>query len=217
MKNLKRYITEKLKITKDNIKYKHNYFPETRKELDYIIEQLIKERGNNADLNDIDVSKITDMRGLFAWRNDLLDFKYSTKYDFSKFNGDISNWNVSKVTSMKEMFEYSMFNGDISNWDVSNVTDMFGMFYQSKFNSDISKWDVSNVTNMRSMFMCSRFNSDISKWDVSNVTDMLGMFSSSKFNSDISNWVLNEKCNTYNMLNCPLKDQSEKWPQNYKK
>ena len=129
MKSLTTYIIEKMVYTKDNSIQKCNYFPKTREELDDIITQLIKERGKNADLNDIDVSKITDMRGLFAWRNDLLDFKYNIKYDFSKFNGDISNWDVSKVTSMKEMFEYSMFNGDISNWDVSNVTNMDSMFY----------------------------------------------------------------------------------------
>ena len=39
----------------------------------------------------------------------------------SKFNGDISSWNVSNVCNMKVMFAYSIFNGDISNWDVSNV------------------------------------------------------------------------------------------------
>ena len=45
------------------------------------------------------------------------------------------------------MFEYSEFNTDISNWNVSNVKDMNSMFYGSKFNGDISKWDASNVKN----------------------------------------------------------------------
>jgi surface protein len=43
------------------------------------------------------------------------------------------------------MFQNSEFNGDISKWNVSNVTTMFRMFYRSRFNGDISKWDVSNV------------------------------------------------------------------------
>ena len=47
----------------------------------------------------------------------------------SQFNGDISNWDVSSVTDMSDMFSESQFNGDISNWDVSNVTNMIGMFY----------------------------------------------------------------------------------------
>ena len=112
MKNLKQYITEKLKITKDN-SYSYKYFPETREELDKIINQLIEERGNNADLNDIDVSNIKDMGGLF--------------YNY-KFNGDISKWDVSNVTDMNYMFHESNFNGDISNWDVSNVENMCMMF-----------------------------------------------------------------------------------------
>ena len=59
----------------------------------------------------------------------------------SKFNGDISNWNVSNVKNMKYMFEFSIFNNDISNWNVSNVTFKLDMFqncpieekYQPKF------------------------------------------------------------------------------------
>ena len=80
-------------------------------------------------------------------------------------------------------------NIDISNWDVSNVTSMRFMFCLSNFNGDISKWDVSNVRDMRSMFAHSKFDGDISKWDVSNVTNMKAMFSNSKFNGDISNWM----------------------------
>jgi len=45
------------------------------------------------------------------------------------------------------MFNKSKFNRDISNWDVKSVTDMSGMFSFSKFNIDISEWDVSNVEN----------------------------------------------------------------------
>ena len=69
--------------------------------------------------------------------------------------------------------------GDISGWDVSNVTDMKDMFALSSFNGDISKWDVSNVRDMNDMFteMGIEFNGDLSEWDVSNVRDMSGMFS----------------------------------------
>ena len=44
------------------------------------------------------------------------------------------------VENMKFMFANSKFNGDISKWDVSNVKDMFGTFEGSKFNGDISRW-----------------------------------------------------------------------------
>ena len=52
-------ILERLHINKDIKSY--NYHPKTRDELKELVDQLIKERGNDADLNDIDTSEITDM------------------------------------------------------------------------------------------------------------------------------------------------------------
>ena len=156
MKSLKNYIQEKL-VIKKNKKIDYKYFPVTKGELKEIIKQRTKDEGNKVDLNDIDTSIITDMSELFA------------KTDF---NGDISGWNVSKVTDMSFMFyNCTSFNSDISNWDVSNVTDMYGMFERCKlFNQDISNWDVSNVVNMNEMFYdCKSFNQDISNWNISNV------------------------------------------------
>ena len=156
MKSLTHYIQEKLVIKKRKI-IDYKYFPKTKKELRDIIEQRIKEEGNEVDLNAIDVSNITDMSDLFYGTN---------------FNGNISNWDVSNVTNMRFMFNGDgEFNQDISNWNVSNVTDMRCMFSNcKKFNKDISKWNVSNVTDMYCMFFdCSSFNKDISKWDVSNI------------------------------------------------
>ena len=43
--------------------------------------------------------------------------------------------------------------GEISNWDVSNVTSMFGMFRKTKsFNQPLNDWNVSNVMYMACMF-----------------------------------------------------------------
>ena len=125
MKNLKDIIVERLHINKDIESNYYNYHPKTRDVLIKIVDRLIKERGNNADLNDIDTSEITDMSRLF--------YKY-------KFNGDISNWNVSKVTDMKYMFGYSKFNGDISNWNVSNVKEMGATFFKSPLAKNPPKW-----------------------------------------------------------------------------
>lgn len=131
-----------------------NLSPKTKEELGKIIEERIKKEGYDCDLNDIDVSNITDMKHLF---------------EYSKFNGHIENWDVSNVKDMSFMFYRSDFNGDISNWNVSNVMDMSNMFNNSHFNNDISKWDVSRVVNMDCMFANSDFDQDISAWDVENV------------------------------------------------
>jgi surface protein len=87
--------------------------------------------------------------------------------------GAISDWDVSQVTDMSELFkDKTTFNDDISNWDVSNVTNMYAMFYNAQsFNQDIGAWNVSSVTNMTNMFLeATSFNQDIGAWDVSSVT-----------------------------------------------
>ena len=123
-------INEKLVINK-NIKIgKHHYHPKDKKELQVLVKQLIGERGEDANLNDIDTSEITDMSYLF---------------EDSSFNGDISKWDVSNVKNMQKMFANSNFDGDISNWNISKVENIQNMFTRSKFNGDISKWDISNV------------------------------------------------------------------------
>ena len=136
MKSISSYINEALKLGKSRYKY----FPQTKKELKAIIKQRIKDEGNEVDLNDIDVSKITDMSDLFVGTD---------------FNGDISNWNTSNVTDMSFMFyDCESFKQDISDWDVSNVTNMNYMFYKcTNFNTDISDWDVSNVKFLYDIFL----------------------------------------------------------------
>ena len=125
MKSLKTIISERLHINKDIKSYNYNYHPKTKDELKELVDKLIKERGNEADLNDIDTSEITDMAGLF--------------YE-SNFNGDISNWDVSNVKDMSYMFEESKFNGDISDWDISKVKNMYNMFYNSPLEKNPPKW-----------------------------------------------------------------------------
>ena len=91
MKNLSQYIQEKLIIKKNRNVINYNYFPQTKEELREIIKQRIEQEGNEVDLNDIDVSEITDMSELFM---DL------------DFNGDISTWDVSNVKNMRFMFQH---------------------------------------------------------------------------------------------------------------
>ena len=140
MKEITKYIKEGLKITSKTKVDKYNYQPKTKRELHNLLNQLIEERGNEGDFNDIDTSKITDMSDLF--------------YYMDKFNGNISKWDVSNVTEMSSMFYgCESFNQPLNNWDVSNVTDMDYMFNGCKsFNQPLANWDVSNVIHTSFMF-----------------------------------------------------------------
>jgi len=46
---------------------------------------------------------------------------------------------------MSELFAYSKFNGDISNWDVSSVTNMLYMFIYSPLEKQIEKQPKFNI------------------------------------------------------------------------
>lgn len=177
MKSLEEFVNEKLKISK---KPNGILAPKDITELRDMIEDAIVKKGETCSLNHIDVSNITDMTGLFA-----------KGHIFQKFDGDISEWDVSSVTSMRMMFQDSEFTGDISDWDVSSVKDMSFMFAESLFDGDLSKWDVSSVENMGHMFDYGEFSGSkgsIGKWDVSKVKDMNRMFNRTDFNDDISDW-----------------------------
>ena len=194
--SLKSYIKEQLVEESESDVLR----PTRKSELKAIIRHRIEEYGPKCDLNDIDVSRVTDMSDLFF---------------SSKFNGDISQWNVSSVRNMNGMFYNSQFNGDISKWDVHNVESMLNMFNESRFNGDISKWDVSSVETMSGMFANSEFNGDISKWNVRRVKDMHGMFHNSKFNGDISKWNVRRVKDMSMMFDkSPLEGKEPSW---YKK
>jgi surface protein len=125
----------------------------------------------------------------------------------SKFNQNLSGWDMSIVENMEQMFvSASEFNNGCEpsdtncplDWDTSNVTNMGTMFFgNSVFNQDISGWNTANVTSMRQMFTyASVFNQPIGGWTTSAVTDMDNMFNgASAFNQPIGNW------NTANVTN----------------
>jgi surface protein len=171
-------------------------------------QEILQQSNLPSSLNQYCTSKIKDMSRMFrSGRNwpDISEWDVSNVTNmgemFGGTVGDISNWDVSNVTNMEYMFGGCNFNGDLSEWDVSNVTNMEYMFRYSPFNQDISNWDVSNVTNMEYMFFgAGNFNGDISSWDVSNVTNMERMFQGSPFNQDISSWDVSNVTNMEEMF-----------------
>ena len=196
MKNISTYITEKLKISTKK-KTIRKYVPESHVELSETISNEITRQGLDADLNVIDVSKIENMKYLFA-------FVESSIKPKSIHNIDISEWDVSNVKTMNGMFYGCMkFNADLYDWDVSNVTDMPLMFYRCRsFDSDLSEWDVSKATNMELMFFdCWKFNSNLSHWNVGSVRNMKEMFMNCKsFNNDLSEWNVDNVTNMQSMF-----------------
>jgi surface protein len=133
----------------------------------------------------------------------------------------IGTWDVSRVTSMAELFaDCAEFNESLNGWDVSNVTEMANMFDDcTDFNNggEPLNWNTSkledashmfrnctnfnqplnlNVERVRDMYNmfenCSSFNQDLSGWNTSNVRDMANMFlNCSSFNQDLSSWNVN--------------------------
>ena len=173
MKQFNHYIIEKLKINKDsNNKSEYHYHPEKLSELIELLIKLVNKRGSDADLNDVDVSRITDMSDLFHRVNHLS--KYKIQFI------DISKWDVSNVKSMNNMFtDCNLFSCDLSDWDVSNVEDFESMFERcSNFTSDLLRWDFSSDKNVKFMFLnCSKFNSEVCEWKFNpELTNMLRMF-----------------------------------------
>jgi len=125
-------------------------------------------RDFNRNINDWNVSKVTNMQQVFN----------ATVV----FNQPINSWDTSSVITMLGMFEgAAAFNQPIDNWNVTNVTDMSYMFnITTSFNQPLANWErvgssLSKVTNMRNMFAGSgnNFNQNIGNWNVSNVTNFI--------------------------------------------
>ena len=184
-----------------------------QKKIQEIIDRTHPNVGDTIDLNHLMVSNVKYMSYLF--------YDLELNIDFTRYNFNVSNWDVSNVENMCSMFDdCEKFNCDLSNWDVSRVTNMNGMFFMCKcFNYDLSKWNVSNVTNMAYMFYnCENFSCDLSRWDVSRVIDMHGMFDGcKKFNCDLSRWNVSKVVNMAYMFDeCSSLEKHKNIPDWYK-
>ena len=167
------------------------------------------------DVSNWDVSKVTTMQGMFQNCTELVvldlsgwdtssccSFKWMFNGDSSDYPmkltsiGDVSNWDVSKVTTMYCMFQHcvALTTLKVSGWVTSSCTDMEYMFNEchALTTLDISNWDVSKVTSMHAMFKgCSSLiELNVSNWDVKNTTKMGNMFYKcyALTTLDVSNW-----------------------------
>ena len=152
MKHINAYIIEKLRINKDIDKVEYHYHPKDYNELKDLLRKLIKERGNDANLNDIDVTAVHQMWELFR--------------DLDPDNIDISKWDVSNVTAFSRMFiGCKNFNCDLSNWNLNSATHLNDMFFDCEnFNCDLEPWgktiNFDKIINMDGM-VNKRYNKNL--------------------------------------------------------
>ena len=101
------------------------------------------ENCTSMDVNKFDVSKATDLSGMFHGCSSVTTL-------------NVSSWDVSKVEKLSSMFFgcSSLESLDVSGWDVSSGTDFRYMFdgCSSLMSIDVSAWDISNATDISSMF-----------------------------------------------------------------
>jgi surface protein len=147
---------------------------------DPVTQNLFRESSKTFEFKELtDTSLVTSMKRMF--------------YKTSNMSG-LELFDTSNVTDMTSMFYKSTANANllpISDWDVSKVTVMSNMFTDAvNFDQDIGRWNMVSAVNLASMFVgATVFNQDISPWNVSNVTDMTFMFEEAEeFNQDLSQW-----------------------------
>jgi surface protein len=125
-------------------------------------------------------------------------------FNVTRFNQDLSFWDVSYMTDMSEMFEFAVaFNGPLVGWNTSNVTNMHGMFNNaSSFNQPISTFDLSSTTDVSGMFAGAyAFNQSLNTWDVSQIQSFDFMFVKAvAFNGNVSGWTTTSATNMYAMF-----------------
>lgn len=151
----------------DNIN--RTYTPKDKGDLiNTIIEICKKDKEDIVDLNLIDTSKIIDMSYVFC--NEAIQFQLNGR------NIDISEWDVSNVTSFENCFEkFYGFDCDLKDWDVSNCK-----YFRSMFNNctvfkgtGLEYWNMNNALNISCMFFkCSKLDVDLSNWDLLNISTL---------------------------------------------
>ncbi|WP_461533045.1 BspA family leucine-rich repeat surface protein [Sinomicrobium sp.] len=182
----------------------------------------------NQDLSTWDVSKVSNMFQMFqgakafngslsGWTPGLaLDAGCTLSgmfLDVASFNQDLSSWDVSKVSSMFQMFRGAKaFNGSLSGWTPGLSLDagctLSGMFFDAaSFNQDLSSWDVSKVSSMFQMFRGAKaFNGSLSGWTPGLSLDasctLSGMFlDAASFDQNLGTWDISKVNNMFTMLN----------------
>lgn len=155
MKDIRKYINEKMVYTSSNIiKHKNiNYEPESIEELkSKIIEEIEICKRNKIDYLDLsgyNLHKLESIEYLF-------EETLGEKYPFIK-TIDVTNWNVSSIKIMTDMFcdcEHIEEIIGLETWDTSNVTDMAAFFMNCEklIDFNISNFNFDKVERLSFFF-----------------------------------------------------------------
>ncbi len=116
------------------------------------------------NINDWDVSNVTDMGNLFEQVTD--------------FNQPLDNWDVSNVVNMSFMFDgATSFNQPLDSWDVSKVEDISHMFRDAtSFDQSLGAWELESLmgaiaTFFRSGMSCENFSYTLYGWAINPITN----------------------------------------------
>lgn len=123
------------------------------------------------DITNLDTSRSTNMQAMFAGREGLTTITGAEYMD------------TSNVTDMSYMFQhcYALTSVDVSNFDTSKVVSMRAMWCMCKAmgdTRDFSNWDTSSVVYMERMFCTNQATTvyDLTSFDVSSVQSATAMF-----------------------------------------
>lgn len=157
------------------------------------------------DVSFFDVSNVADLSDVFAYAtsytNGGADLLWDVQnamdmtglFDSTRYNGNLSNWDVQKVTSFSWMFHNNTaFQGyTISDWVTSSAAQMEHIFDGcTNFRANLESWDVSRVQDFEAMFRgCHTWTSDLFSWNISSATDLSHQFEGCEFfNRNLESW-----------------------------
>ena len=185
------------------------------------------------DLSKFDLSKITDMYDMFHGCYSLESVTFPESLQNVEDMGsmfseclslksiDLSKFDLSKVTSMSNMFESCELLESVTfPENLQNLKEIYKMFYSCTGlkSIDLSKFDLSKVTTMRNMFeSCELLESVTFPENLQNVEDMSSMFQgcSSLKSIDLSNSNLTNVINMNYIFQDCISLESVKFPNSF--